>query len=157
MKFLVTKDLAHSQLLAYLMAAVLVAILLYLGLDVVLHGYVIGSDLTAIQTTLFGNMETFEEPILIDSLLLQVHIDLFMTIFVLLILSSIYIRLHDKTTRMKWVLHALFITGLLAPLSLLFAYFLSETFVMVWVVTFLLWHLLAFVVALSIFPRLNFR
>ena len=157
MKFLVTKDLAHSQLLAYLMAAVLVAILLYLGLDVVLHGYVIGSDLTAIQTTLFGNMETFEEPILIDSLLLQVHIDLFMTIFVLLILSSIYIRLHDKTTRMKWVLHALFITGLLAPLSLLFAYFWSETFVMVWVVTFLLWHLLAFVVALSIFPRLNFR
>jgi len=157
MKFLVTKDLAHSQLLAYLIGAVLVAMLLYLGLDLVLHGYVIGSDLAAIQTTLFGNMETFEEPILIDSLLLQVHIDLFMTIFVLLILSSIYIRLHDKTTRMKWVLHTLFITGLLSPLSLLFAYFWSETFVMVWVVTFLLWHLLAFVVALSIFPRLRFR
>ena len=157
MKFLVTKDLAHSQLLAYLMGGVLVAILLYLGLDVVLHGYVIGSDMAAIQSTLFGNAETFEEPILIDSLLLQVHIDLFMTIFVLLILSSIYIRLHDKTTRMKWVLHTLFITGLLAPLSLLFAYLWSETFVMVWIVTFLLWHLLAFVVILSIFPRLKFR
>jgi len=157
MKFLVTKDLAHSQLLAYLMAAVLIAIILYLGLDLVLHGYVIGFDLTDIQTTLFGNMETFEEPILIDSLLLQVHIDLFMTIFVLLILSSIYIRLHDKTTRMKWVLHTLFITGLLSPLSLLFTYFWSKTFVMVWVVTFLLWHLLAFIVALSIFPRLKFK
>ena len=157
MKFLVTKDLAHSQLLAYLIGAVLVAILLYLGLDVVLHGYVIGSDMTAIHSTLFGNAETFEEPILIDSLLLQVHIDLFMTIFVLLILSSIYIRLHNKTTTMKWVLHALFVLGLLAPLSLLFAYFWSEIFVMVWGVTFLLCHLLAFIVAFSIFPRLNFR
>ena len=62
MKFLVTKDLAHSQLLAYLIGAVLTAILLYLGLDVVLHGYVIGSDLSAIHNTLFGNVETFEEP-----------------------------------------------------------------------------------------------
>ena len=157
MKFLVTKDLAHSQLLAYLIGAVLVAMLLYLGLDVVLHGYVIGADMTAIHSTLFGDLETFEEPILIDSLLLQVHIDLFMTIFVLLILSAIYIRLHNKTTAMKWVLHALFILGLLAPLSLLLAYFWSETFVTVWIVTFLLWHLLAIMVSLSIFPRLNFR
>jgi len=157
MKFLVTKDLAHSQLLAYLIGAVLTAMLLYLGLDVVLHGYVIGSDLIAIHNTLFGNVETFEEPILIDSLLLQVHIDLFITIFVLLILSSIYIRVHNKTTAMKWVLHTLFILGLLAPLSLLLAYFWSEAFVMVWVVTFLLWHLLSIGISLSIFPRLNFR
>jgi len=157
MKFLVTKDLAHSQLLAYLIAAVLTAILLYLGLDVILHGYVIGFDMTAIHSTLFGNVETFEEPILIDSLLLQVHIDLFITIFVLLILSSVYIRLHDKTTAMKWVLHALFVSGLLAPLSLLLAYFWSEVFVSVWVVTFIGWHLLALIITASLFTRLNFR
>ena len=157
MKFLVTKDLAHSQLLAYLIGAVLTAILLYLGLDVVLHGYVIGFDMTAIHSTLFGNVETFEEPILIDSLLLQVHIDLFITIFVLLIVSSVYIRLHDKTTAMKWVLHALFVSGLLAPLSLLLAYFWSEVFVTVWVVTFIMWHLLALIITASLFTRLNFR
>ncbi len=157
MKFLVTKDLAHSRLLAYLMGSVIFAILLYLGLDVVLHGYVIGWDIEGINNTLFGNTETFEEPVLIDSLLLQVHIDLFMTIFALLILSSIYIRLHDKTGTVKWVLHILFTVGLLAPLSLLLAYFWSEAFVWVWVAAFLLWHLLAVIIALSIFPRLNFR
>jgi hypothetical protein len=157
MKFLVTKDLAHSQLLAYLIGAVLIAILLYLGLDVVLHGYVIGFDMPAIHSTLFGNAETFEEPILIDSLLLQIHIDLFITIFVLLILSSVYIRLYDKTTVMKWVLHALFVSGLLAPLSLLLAYFWSEVFVAVWVVTFIMWHLLALIITASLFTRLNFR
>ncbi|SFZ97568.1 hypothetical protein MNB_SV-5-532 [hydrothermal vent metagenome] len=133
------------------------AILLYLGLDVVLHGYVIGFDFNEIHSTLFGNMETFEEPILIDSLLFQVHIDLFMTIFALLILSSIYIRLHNKTATMKWVLHLLFILGLLAPISLLLAYFWSEIFVTVWIVTFILWHLLAVLISISLFPRLNFR
>ncbi|AKF24440.1 hypothetical protein YH65_02795 [Sulfurovum lithotrophicum] len=157
MKFLITKDLAHSQLLAYLMAGVLIAIFLYLCLDVVLHSYVIGTDMTEIHTTLFGNEETFEEPILIDSLLLQVHIDLFMTIFVLVILAAIYIRLHNATVSMKWILHTLFILGLAAPLLLLGAYFWAEAFVLVWAGSFLLWHLLAFWVCLSIFPRLKFR
>ena len=90
------------------MGAVVMALLLYLAMDVALHAYVIGSDISGIRSTLFGNAETFEEPILIDSLLLQVHIDLFMTLFALLILSSIYIRLYAKTSLMKVVLHTLF-------------------------------------------------
>lgn len=157
MKFLVTKDLAHSKLLAYLMGAVVFAILLYLALDVVLHGYVIGSDISAIKSTLFGNADTFEEPILIDSLLLQVHIDLFMTIFTLLILSSVYIRLYEKTTSMKMVLHTLFISGVIAPLSLLLAYSWSQSFMYVWMVSFLLWHIVALLLTFMILRRLHFR
>ncbi|MBT8348128.1 MAG: hypothetical protein HKP62_01610, partial [Sulfurovum sp.] len=94
MKFLVTKDLAHSTLLRYLMGSVVFATLLYLGIDTILHAYVIGLDMNSISVTLLGDAENFVEPILIDSLLLQVHIDLFMTLFALLILSSIYIRLY---------------------------------------------------------------
>ena len=157
MKFLVTKDLSHSRLLAYLMASVVFAILIYLVLDVILHSYVIGMDLISINNTLFGNVETFEEPILIDSLLLQVHIDLFMTLFALLILSSIYIRLYKKTSLMKVTVHTLFIFGIMAPIFLLLAYFWSETFVYLWLVSFALWHMMAFVLSLMIFRRLNLR
>ena len=157
MKFLVTKDLAHSKLLAYLVGAVVFSIFLYLLLDVVLHSYVIGSDLMSIKTTLFGNAETFEEPILIDSLLLQVHIDLFMTIFSLLILSSIYIRLYEKTSFMRWTLHSLFTLGFLAPLFLLLAYFYSDIFVYLWIISFFLWHFLALVISIMIFKRLKFK
>ena len=157
MKFLVTKDLGHSKLLAYLIGAVVFSIGLYLILDIVLHYYVIGSDLASIKSTLFGNLDNFEEPILIDSLLLQVHIDLFMTIFALLILSSIYIRLYDKTSLMKWVLHSLFILGFLAPLFLLLSYFYLEIFVYLWIVSFLLWHIIGFVISILIFKRLKFK
>lgn len=139
------------------MGSVVFAILLYLVMDVVLHAYVIGSDIAAVKSTLFGNAETFEEPILIDSLLLQVHIDLFMTLFSLLILSSVYIRLHEKTKTLRITVHALFFLGIISPIFLLLAYLWSDVFVYLWIVTFLLWHVWAFLVSLTIFRRLNFK
>ena len=157
MKFLVTKDLSHSRLLAYLIGAVMLAIILYLVMDVVLHAYVIGLDIPTIQTTLAGNAGTFEEPILIDSLLLQVHVDLFMTLFALLIVSSVYIRLYEKTSAMKVILHTLFLLGLCSPLFLLAAYLWSPLFSYAWLVAFIVWHVMAVLLTLMTFKRLNFR
>jgi hypothetical protein len=157
MKFLVTKDLAHSTLLTYLMGSVVFAILLYLGLDIVLHAYVIGLDMQSASVTLFGDVENFVEPVLIDSLLLQVHIDLFMTLFALLILSSIYIRLYADKVMTKWVVHLLFIMGLLAPVALILAYFVSASFTAMWLISFILWHALAAIVAVMILKKLLFK
>ena len=157
MKFLVTKDLAHSTLLSYLMGSVIFAILLYLGFDMVLHAYVIGLDMNSASVTLFGDVENFVEPVLIDSLLLQVHIDLFMTLFALLILSSIYIRLYSDKVMTKWVVHLLFSLGILAPVTLLLAYFVSASFTAMWLISFVLWHVMASIVALIILKKLLFK
>lgn len=154
MKFLVTKDLAHSTLLSYLMGSVVFAILMYLGFDMVLHAYVIGLDLHSVSVTLFGDVENFIEPILIDSLLLQVHIDLFMTLFALLILSSIFIRLYSDKVMTKWIVHLLLSMGILAPVALILAYFVSTLFSVIWLVSFVLWHLLASIVAIMILKKL---
>ena len=157
MKFLVKKDLAYLKLFAYLMGSVVIAILMYVILDVVIHAYVIGSDIISIKSTLFGNVETFEEPILIDSLLLQVHIDLFMTLFALLVLSSIYIRLYSNTSSVKAIVHSLFLLGISAPIFLLLAYFWIEIFVYLWMVSFLLWHIMAFILSLMVLKKLDFK
>ncbi len=157
MKFLVTKDLAHSTLLTYLISAVVCMLLLYIGFDAVLHAYVIGLDMHSVSVTLFGDVENFVEPILIDSLLLQVHIDLFMTLFALLILSSIYIRLYSSKPMTKWIVHLLFILGMLAPVTLILAYFVSALFTTMWLMSFILWHILASVVALMILKKLLFK
>jgi len=157
MKFLVTKDLAHSTLLSYLMGSVVFAILLYLGFDMVLHAYVIGLDMQSASVTLFGDVENFVEPVLIDSLLLQVHIDLFMTLFALLILSSIYIRLYSGKMMTKWVVHLLFSLGILAPVTLLLAYFVSASFTAMWLISFVLWHILASMVAVIVLKKLLFK
>jgi len=157
MKFLVTKDLVHSTLLTNLMSAVVFMLLLYIGFDTVLHAYVIGLDMHSISITLFGDAENFIEPVLIDSLLLQVHIDLFMTLFALLILSSIYIRLYSSKAMTKWIIHIVFILGMLAPITLILAYYVSSLFIYIWLISFILWHLMASVVAILILKRLLFK
>jgi len=157
MKFLVTKDLEHFVHLRYLMVGVVSAILLYLGFDTLLHAYVIGLDMHSVSVTLFGDVENFIEPVLIDSLLLQVHIDLFMTLFALLILSAVYIRLFAGRATTKWIVHILFITGMLAPLTLLLAYYVSDLFAAVWLIGFVFWHVLASVISLMILKKLLFR
>ena len=154
MKFLVTKDLAHSTLLSYLMGSVVFTILLYLGFDLVLHAYAIGLDMQSLQATMYGDVENFVEPILIDSLLLQVHIDLFMTLFAILILSSIYIRLYSDEAVTKWIVHLLFILGMLAPIMLILAYFVGTFFAAMWLISFMLWHVLAFIVGMMIIKKL---
>jgi len=157
MKFLVTKDLAHSTLLGNLMVGVSVALLFYLGLDVLLHAYVIGSDMETITNTLYGNVEEFIEPILLDSLLLQVHIDLFMSLFSIMIIASIYIRLYSSCKHTKMYVHTLFIMGLLAPLFLMVSYFTSIGFVYAWLVCFALGHLLGMGMSLRIIRKLLFK
>jgi hypothetical protein len=139
------------------MGSVVFVILLYLGFDMLLHAYVIGYDMQSVSITLFGDVENFVEPILIDSLLLQVHIDLFMTLFAILILSSIYIRLYSDNVMTKWVVHLLFSLGILAPVVLLMAYYVSASLTAIWLISFVLWHILGGIVAMMILKKLLFK
>jgi len=154
MKFLLTKDLQHSSLLSKLMLGVCVTLFLYLGLDVVLHAYVLGADLTTLTNTLYGNEEEFIEPILLDVLLLQVHSDLFMSLFSIMIISSIYIRFYSANRSTKWLVHILFLLGLFTPAFLMLSYFTSVGFVMLWLGSFVLCHLLGMLMSLRISIRL---
>jgi len=95
--------------------------------------------------------------VLIDALLLQVHIDLFMTLFAMLILSSIYIRLYSGKAMTKWIVHLLFVFGMMAPVTLMLAYFGGTLFVPVWLTAFVLWHVMAFVVGIIILKKLLFK
>lgn len=157
MKFLVTKELEHSTLLIYLMSAVVFVMLLYIGFDTALHAYVVGLDMQSISLTLFGDAENFVEPVLIDVLLLQVHIDLFMTLFSILILSSIYIRLYSSKAMTKWIVHLLFVFGMMAPIALMLAYLVGPLFVPVWLIAFVLWHVMALMVGIIILKKLLFK
>lgn len=154
MKFLVSKDSAPAPLLKRLMVGVTVFILLYLVTDLLLHGVLFGSSIEAISSTFYGNDAEFVEPILFETLLLQAHIDLFMALIALMVLSSVYIRLTVKTHTNRTLLHALFLSGVSAPLLLTGAYFGSDVIIYLWAAAFLLWHLLAFWTGLSVLQRL---
>lgn len=158
MKFLVTKELEKSIFLKYLMGSLVLFVVVFLVTDVIFHHYFIGLTVDQATTTLFGNEETFAEPILFNALLLQVHIDFFFSMFILLILAVIYIRLYvrDQSTYI-WI-HILFISGFMSPLLLLLNYFLSYSIgVLVWIIVFYIWHIVALILCVKIIWKLYFK
>ena len=152
MRFLVSNELKDSPVWRMVLLGLGFFILLFLILDLFLHHYQIGLDLDSAQHTLFGDEATFEEPILIGALLLVVHIDLFTSMFILLLLGALYIRLFENDKNVKVYLHFLFFSGLVAPLMLLGVY-LTGKGVALWIGLFLFWHLLAFFMTLRIVGR----
>lgn len=153
MKFLITKEIDKSPFFKYLMGILTLFILLFLLSDIVLHHHQIGLTIEQATTTLHGDEENFEEPILITALLLQVHIDLFLSMFILLTLSTIFIRLYAKSSHTKVRVHLLFILGVLSPILLFFSYFWS-IIVLLWIAIFIFWHIIALLFCFMIILRL---
>jgi len=153
MKFLVTKDTQASGLLRFLMGGLLAAVLLYLPMDILLHGLQLGFTPADVKATLYGDEAAFLEPILLDTLLLQVHIDLFMTLFVVLILSAMIVRLMERKQTKRVLLHLLGTTGLMMPMLLLSAYFFGSAVLHIWIGVFLFWHLVAFCVSIALLRK----
>jgi len=156
MKFLVTKEPAGTKLITSLMAGVVFFIILYLGFDVVIHAYVIGADIQSVTLTLVGDSENFIEPVLIDTLLLQVHIDLFVTLFALMILASIFIRFHERASITRWMVHLVFLLGMVTPMLLIVAYLGWIWLVPVWISAFVAWHLLACFMGVMVLKKVVF-
>ena len=141
MKFLVSHDRQLSPLLRQLMIAVLIGIAVYDAMDVMLHALTFGISPQDVLKTVYGDEADFVEPILSQTLLMQVHIDLFLGLFVVLTLSAMAVRLLETGRMKRLVIHMLDLFGLLTPLVLLLAYFSHAMLILVWYGAFLFWHL----------------
>jgi len=147
MRFLLTKEKELRPLLVVLINGVLIALSIYLIMDIVLHAVTLGMTPDALRTTLYGSEEQFVEPMPFGTLLLQVHTDLFMTLFVVLILASISVRVLETARAKRIILHLLGLTGVFTPIFLLIAYFTTYTVLFIWLLFFLGWHLLTLVLS----------
>ncbi|MFK5976393.1 MAG: hypothetical protein QM493_07790 [Sulfurovum sp.] len=157
MKFLVTKDSKLSPLLRYLIVGVLFAMILYLLLDILLHGYLLGFDINSIKATLFGDEENFIEPILFDTLLMQIHINLFFSLIAIMIISSLYIRFYNSYKRTKIFVHLMLFLGFLSPLLLLITFLYLPWLLLGFLSIFFTLHILTSIISILILKKLIFR
>jgi len=155
MQFLITNDLDKTPFLKYLMVMLTFFVVLFVALDIALHHYHIGLTVESAMQTLHGNEEAFIEPILFPALLLQVHIDLFLSMFVLLLLAAMYIRLYTKAESTYLWVHFLFITAFLSSLLLLINYFYPyPAGMLAWIILFYIWHVIALYLSFKIWYKL---
>jgi len=148
-KFLTTKELNENPFLRYLIAGLLAFFVLFLISDIALHHLQIGLSFKEACSLILGDEEEFIEPILLETLLLIVHIDLFFSMLLLLCLTAISIRVFKRGNPTFLFLNTLYILAILAPLLLISSYFFGKFVVVSWVVVFVIWHILALFLSLK--------
>jgi len=122
---------------------------LYLVSDVFVKYSSFGITPNAVFITLFGNEEEYLDPISKASFLEFWHVEIFFVMMILFTLSAVYIRLAEASKISIIVVNLMMISAIVTLVSLPMAYFLSSSFIMVYVISFFTWHICALFSVLS--------
>jgi uncharacterized BrkB/YihY/UPF0761 family membrane protein len=145
------KELESNPLLRKLILFLVLSLVLFLGLDILLHYHQIGLTLQTATSNILGNEEEFLDPMLFDTLLEHAHSDTLSAMLTLMLLTTVHLRLNPK--KKQTCVHLIFLSAILTQVCLL----LSSTlflFIPLWIGLFLFWHLLALWLGISIMWRL---
>jgi len=149
MKFTVSKDLRKNIVMRNLLIAFSIITLLFLALDITAKTLRFGASISEIKANILGNEEEFLEPLSMISALEILHLDLFLAIILLLMISSIFMRVDAKFK--AGLLSSTMLFSIISFSSFFGALFFGELFVTISVVTFILWHLgAAWIVLISL-------
>ena len=152
MKFTLIKNIKKDKAMRLILTGFLSFILLYLISDIMVKYFGFGITVDAIKVTLFGNEDEFIDPITKASFLEFWHTEIFFMMMILLTLSAIYIRLSNRSR--VFMTNMLMVSALTSLMTLAMAYFVTDTFIYIYVITFFIWHLSAVYMILYSFWKL---
>jgi len=147
-KFTLIKDLKQDSLMKPILSGLLIFTLLYLIADIIVKNATIGIFITDITYSLFGNEEEFLDPMLQSTFLEFWHIEIFFIMMILLSLSAVFIRLSTMDIKNLVILNTTLLSAIVSLISIVMSYFVSDSFLIVYVISFFLWHILSFYMAL---------
>ena len=130
-----------------IISGLLIFTLLYLVADILVKANSFGLFSSAIKLTLFGDEEEFIEPLSQASFLEFIHTEIFFIMMILLTLSAIYARVSRKKSFSLWIINAVLLSSLVSLIALTISYYFDPLLMNLYVITFFLWHILAFYMA----------
>lgn len=139
-----------------IITGLLIFTLLYLVADLFVIESSIGLFEADIQQNLYGNIDEFLDPMSHSFFLEFIHTQIFFMMMILLTLSAVYIRLSFGLTYSLLVVNILLVSALLTLISLGLSYYVGKEYILLYIVTFFLWHILAFYMTLFSLWSLNF-
>lgn len=148
MKFTLIKDLKQDSLMKPILSGLLIFTLLYLIADIIVKNATIGIFITDITYSLFGNEEEFLDPMLQSTFLEFWHIEIFFIMMILLSLSAVFIRLSTMNIKNLVILNTTLLSAIVSLISIVLSYFVWDSFLAVYMISFFLWHILSFYMAL---------
>ncbi len=156
MRFTLIKDLKQDITMKPLLNGLLIFMLMYLIADIFVIDATLGLLGEDIKMTLFGNIDEYIDPIDKSVFLEYIHGEIFFMMMILLTLSTVYARLCSIKNYSIIIINILMLSALLALISLAISYFYAPSFLSVYVLSYFIWHITAFIMALHSLWNLNF-
>lgn len=153
MKFTLINNIQKDSAMSIILKGFLVFILLYLISDILVMNSSFGISIDSVNTTLFGNEDEYIDPINEAVLLEFWHTQIFFIMMILFTLNAIFIRVAKRSRTI--LTNILMISALLSLISLPLSFYLSASFVALYVGTFFIWHILAIYMIIYSFWKLN--
>lgn len=156
MRFTLIKDLKEDKAMKPLLNGLLLFMLVYFIADFFVINDTLGLLSEDIKMTLFGNMDEFIDPMDKSVFLEFIHGQIFFIMMILLTLSTVYARLCSVKRYSIIVINILMLSALLTLISLSIAYFYIPSLINIYVLSYFIWHITAFIMALHSLWNLNF-
>ena len=156
MRFTIIKDLKKNTVMTSLLKGMLSFFIIYLFSDVFVKQNTLGLFVSEITLSLFGNEEQFIDPMTKASFLEFIHGEIFFLMMLLLTLNAVFIRVFQNTKYSLVMTNVLLLSALISLTALFASYFLSKSFISLYVITFFLWHFFALEMSLHSLWRLSF-
>ncbi len=156
MRFTLIKDLKQDSTMRPIISGLLIFTLLYLVFDIFVKHFNFGIFPDAIRLTLFGNEDEFLDPMTQSSFLELWHVEIFFIMMILLTLSAVFIRVSNASKKQILITNITMISSIISLVSLLASYFISDSFVEIYVFSFFIWHILASYMAIYSLKKLNY-
>ncbi len=153
MRFTLIKNLNQDKTMKPILIGLLFFTLFYIVTDIFIKYINFGLTKTTLSSTLYGNESEFIDPILFSTLLEFIHTEIFFIMMILLTLSAVFARVSKHYTLI--VINLVMTSAIVSIISLVLAYFISDIFVVIYIGSFYIWHLIALYMSLYSIWKLN--
>lgn len=138
------------------LTGLLLFITLYILLDVFLKYHTLGLFPHQIQSSLFGDIDEYIDPMPKSVFLEFIHIEIFFSMMILLTLNAVFIRLNHLKSFTLTLTNITMISALLSLVSITLIYFFSTNLLFIYIASFFIWHFTALYMTLISLKRLHF-
>ncbi len=156
MRFTLIKDLKQDSSMRPILNGLLIFTVMYLVADLLVMKSSLGLFEQEIYKTLYGDIDEFLDPMSKSVFLEFIHTQIFFMMMILFTLSTVYMRLAFKLSYSLFAVNTLLLSALMSLIMLGLSYYVEKEFISLYVITFFVWHIVAFYMALFSLWSLNF-
>jgi len=157
MKFFVTNDLKKEHPLRVMITALLVLLALFILSDVLVKASMFGHGVNEVYLTLIGDAKNFIDPYSFDTLLEQIHTDLFFASLLFLVLAALCFRVSNESLLSKVMMLILLLLLIISVISPFIAINEIHSGAFLWFYSFVLSHALFMIIIAHIVWILWFK